>query len=889
MLLALSGRICYCNSQLAGNTEGSAAAVGVAFLCSNAPLNAGDCTLPTQSVLAQHHCMGVAVLGMAHGDHIVNTDGHTVIQFEHTGVISHHGELALVGSGQLSVAGGDIEHIDAAVRDSNGNSMAVHADLRAGNSAVIIAAAEVCSSSLLDLCRKGQVGLLLIRKPAGNINIGLLACSQLVPGGSTGNHTGSGIVVFGGNGALHPHIADSGSDDGGAVAGGGDLAVLIHSGNGIIRRCPLDDPAGCLRRHNGRNQGHGITDPQMFLVAVEQDAADSGACLHFGNCAGDKVEAVLPGKHIILQDDARAGIGIVGNRNGHGDSTVVIGDNGNTVPSVVGGSVCHTIGGNILSKAITGLKSHIDRFGAFFDNYLVGRNIPIVISSNRVCGNVHQVTVLIVFDIQELAAFIVAAKVCAAGALLAHHNTGNSGGNFCRLLVGGVGVQRQQEVHTVFLRHIHSNGIGGSTVIVQRGDFFPIAVIQNYLHTFATIHRNKVLRSSGSAPLLGLNGNTAAAFCHFINVFIEGGKIAGVVESPVGKHSHINGIAVRQQDIVRGRTPAGTHVGVAVIAVVHQVAIVTPELVHKDAGSTAGIHKCLVVSAIIGQLTAHIVDVVFLGIFQNTGFAGTALLFGQAHIVPLQQIDVQMQAGGSANNGAVHIGTSAAVCTVAVILCQAVQIQLEVRNCNLQIGQHTVIGFQGHTVIGYSHINSNGRLVGLIVAILLLDTLIGRIHSQLDSVGDLAALALSSQHQIIGLTLRTLGGGSQVQYTILQLGKHRVCGAVEAIVISDLVAVSFSKHIAHLQLIQATGLCSSRSRCVTLDGQASSCTIHKLNIVCCAEGCRILHGYAVDLTVAVFILHSNFVAVGRSPAGGAFTDVVTCNIIVGPLHFRLKV
>ena len=101
-----------------------------------------------------------------------------------------------------------------------------------------------------------------------------------------------------------------------------------------------------------------------------------------------------------------------------------------------------------------------------------------------------------------------------------------------------------------------------------------------------------------------------------------------MVESPVGKHSHINGIAVRQQDIVGGRTPAGAHIGIAVIAIVHQVAIMPPELIHKNAGRAAGIHKCFVISAVIGKLTAHIVDVMLLGIVQHAGLTGAALLFG---------------------------------------------------------------------------------------------------------------------------------------------------------------------------------------------------------------------------------------------------------------------
>ena len=315
----------------------------------------------------------------------------------------------------------------------------------------------------------------------------------------------------------------------------------------------------------------------------------------------------------------------------------------------------------------------------------------------------------------------------------------------------------------------------------------------------------------------------------------------------------------------------------------------TPELVHENAGSAAGIHKRLVVSAVIGQIATHVEDIVLLGIFQHTRGTNTALFLRQAHVVTLQQVDVQMQAGGSANNSIVHIGASAAISTIAIVLGQAVQIQFKVRNGDLQICQHTVVGFQRHTVAGNRHINSNRRLVSLVIAVLLLNALVGRIYGQLNGMSDLAALALSGQYQIIGLTLRTLGSGCQVQHAVLQLGKHGVYGAVEGIAVAHLVAVSFCKHIAHFQLIQTAGLCSSCSRRAAFYGQASGGTIHKLNIVCCTVGSGILYRHAVDLAVTVAVLHSDLMAVRGLPAGGTFADVSAVNTIVGPLHFGLKI
>ena len=145
-----------------------------------------------------------------------------------------------------------------------------------------------------------------------------------------------------------------------------------------------------------------------------------------------------------------------------------------------------------------------------------------------------------------------------------------------------------------------------------------------------------------------------------------------MIEAPVGKHGQVNGITVGQQDIVGGRTPAGTHVGVAVIAVIHQVAIVTPELVHKDTGSCTGIHQRLVIAAVIGKLTAHIENIVLLGILQHTGGAITALLFRQTHIVALQQVDIQVQAGGTTHYIFINVRTFAAVGLITVVLLQTV-------------------------------------------------------------------------------------------------------------------------------------------------------------------------------------------------------------------------
>ena len=79
MLFTLSGRVFHSNAQLTANTKGIAAAVGIAFFGGNTQLNNGVSALSSQSILAQHQRVGVAILGMTHYNHIVNTGGHAIV------------------------------------------------------------------------------------------------------------------------------------------------------------------------------------------------------------------------------------------------------------------------------------------------------------------------------------------------------------------------------------------------------------------------------------------------------------------------------------------------------------------------------------------------------------------------------------------------------------------------------------------------------------------------------------------------------------------------------------------------------------------------------------------------------------------------------------------
>ena len=309
----------------------------------------------------------------------------------------------------------------------------------------------------------------------------------------------------------------------------------------------------------------------MLTVAVQQDAADGCACLHLGNGTGHKIEAIEPSVAAVLQNDAVAAICIVCNRDLHSDGAVAIicdVEHGHA-HIVIGGACCDIIDSNILLKALGIRKGHINGLSTLFNDYLMCWDLLEGIGIGCYTGgDVYQVTILIILDIQEIITFVVATEV-AAGALVANNDPGHSRSHLRGILVGGIGIGGHQVINTICLRHIHSDGVGICTVIIQLGNFFPITAIQFDLQILAAVHGNKVLSSCGSAPLLGLDSNAAAALCYFVNILIEGSKVAVVVKTPVGEHSHINGITIRQQGVVGGRTPAGTHVGVAVIAIVH--------------------------------------------------------------------------------------------------------------------------------------------------------------------------------------------------------------------------------------------------------------------------------------------------------------------------------
>ena len=666
--------IFYCDTQCAGNTATIGAGIAVAVFRSDAQLIGGDRTLSTQSILTDHNIVCNAFLAMANYDHIVDACGNTIAQHKHTGIVFHNSQLAAVGLGQLSVAGSYIQHVDTSFRHIHRNLGAVDSCNGAGNGAVIIVATKLETGCLLDLGCVGQGTdwLLCVGEPTGNINDRGLIGFYLVPGRCSGNHGRRSIVAFCGNGAGHLHIADGSGDDRSAFTHSGDLTVLIHGSCRFVGGSPQNRPIGGLCRKHGRRQGHAVTDPQMLCIAVQKNTGNCSAGRYLGDVADDKVEAVQPAIVVILQDHTVTGFQVI--RHGNLDSNRAITVVSNVqlchVHIVIRSATGHIIDSDIGNKRLAVFKGHINCLGAFFHNDLMGRNRSTPTLS-LTGGNIHQVTILIVLNVDKFVISVVRGNI-AAGALVANHDSSNSRGDLCRLGIHCVGILRHHIVNAVFGGDIYGDGVGICTVIRQGGNFFPITVIQRHLQTLAAGDRHEVFCSCASAPLLGLDSQSAATFSYFVDILIEGSEVALVIEAPVGEHGQVNGITVGQQDIVGGRTPAGAHIGVAVIAVIHQVAIMTPELVHKDTGSCTGIHQRLVIAAVIGKLTAHIENIVLLGILQHTGGAVTALLFRQTHIVALQQVDIQVQAGGTTHYIFINVRTFAAVGLITVVLLQTV-------------------------------------------------------------------------------------------------------------------------------------------------------------------------------------------------------------------------
>ena len=214
------------------------------------------------------------------------------------------------------------------------------------------------------------------------------------------------------------------------------------------------------------------------------------------------------------------------------------------------------------------------------------------------------------------------------------------------------------------------------------------------------------------APILIIDRNAqagdgleclAAALCNRARVILDRGKVQGVArlngiiilikrrkrtlcpELPVAEHGKVNRVAVRQQDVVRRRAPARPHQGIDMVAVVHEVFVVTPELLHIHRRCRTGDVQHLGLVH-IGLIAVHVVYAFFETIrLRQPSNPVFQIILVISQIVYAEHIQVQVQRGGALYNLVVNVAAPAAIRVVTVEISQSCLFQIEVRNLDLQV------------------------------------------------------------------------------------------------------------------------------------------------------------------------------------------------------------
>ena len=339
-----------------------------------------------------------------------------------------------------------------------------------------------------------------------------------------------------------------------------------------------------------------------------------------------------------------------------------------------------------------------------------------------------------------------------------------------------VGVEAHNVVGAFVLWHSEREGGLAAAGILEHVQLLPAVAVQVHVQILEIV---EVAVLEGGAVGLGRYRQLRAG-ADGVGVLVEAGERAAAgIKAPVGEHGHVPGIPVGQQNVVRGGTPAGTHVGIAVVPVVHQVLVMPPEVGHVETGGRAGDFQRGQRSR-VGRVFVHVVNIVVqpeaLQIAAGV-LALAALVFGKTDEVALQQIDVQVQAGGPLHDVVVHVLALAVCRVIAVELVKAVLAQVEVRDGNGLMAQNCAVTTpDGHAVVGDGHINRDLLGGGLVVVVLGVQAVGGGLDRDGEGRGDgLAARAG-------GLDLRLVGAGvffRHVQRASADLGLGAELGGVD--------------------------------------------------------------------------------------------------------------
>ena len=205
----------------------------------------------------------------------------------------------------------------------------------------------------------------------------------------------------------------------------------------------------------------------------------------------------------------------------------------------------------------------------------------------------------------------------------------------------------------------------------------------------------------GQRDFLALDG------IHIVGSDVIEDAVGIAVEAPASEVTQGHDIAITQQDLVSGCTPALGSERVLVVDIVVQVAVAAPELIHKAGADTAADGEHL------GADQSLVVQI-----------ALTCLLGVDAAVEHLQGIDVQVQqrdlAVGVLGSTGLQVAAGQAVAVVAValgdevVLLQSVQCQVEVRNGNVLHGHDGAAFGADHKVFirrqGQNHIHGRDFL-----------------------------------------------------------------------------------------------------------------------------------------------------------------------------------
>ena len=231
----------------------------------------------------------------------------------------------------------------------------------------------------------------------------------------------------------------------------------------------------------------------------------------------------------------------------------------------------------------------------------------------------------------------------------------------------------------------------------------------------------------------------------------------------------------------------------------------TPEVGHIQAGGRAGDSQSGKAVRRIGRCFIHVINIFTqLKARQRVTRIGTlaALLLRQADEVALQQIEIQVQAGGPFYDVLVDVLAFAVFGVIAVELLQAVVRQIEVGYCDGLVAQHrAVVAPDGYAVVGDGHIHRD-RLGGrLIVVVLRVQTVRRFLHR--DGKGHRERLAVRAG----GLDDRVIS--ARVFFRNKQAGSGDFCLDAELRCVGQRVgqrmAVRVLENVSQLDLQQAAG------------------------------------------------------------------------------------